>query len=44
MVTVSIGGAVSPGGAYDPDEIADLYWDLHRQTPDRWQPEVAFNR
>ncbi|MGI8428002.1 MAG: SDR family NAD(P)-dependent oxidoreductase [Solirubrobacteraceae bacterium] len=43
VVTVTVGGAVARGGAYDPDEIADCYWELHRQSPDRWKPEVAFD-
>lgn len=27
--TVTIGGAVQPGTFFDPDSIAEAYWDLH---------------
>lgn len=40
MVTVTIGGAVAPGSAFDPDEIADRYWQLHTQARTEWQHEV----
>ncbi len=40
VATVTVGGAVSPGGAFDPDEIAEHYWRLHVQAPDVWEREV----
>jgi NAD(P)-dependent dehydrogenase (short-subunit alcohol dehydrogenase family) len=41
VATVTVGGAVSPGSAYDPDEIAEHYWRLHAQHPkDAWEREV----
>jgi len=39
--TVTIGGAVAAGTAFDPDEIADHYWRLYRQPRDEWECEVA---
>jgi short-subunit dehydrogenase len=36
--TVTICGMVAPGTAFDPDRIADAYWQLHAQ------PEGAFER
>jgi NAD(P)-dependent dehydrogenase (short-subunit alcohol dehydrogenase family) len=40
VATVTVGGAVSPGGAFDPDDIAERYWQLHRQAPGSWEREV----
>lgn len=40
IATVTIGGAVAPGTAYDPDEIADRYWTLHVQPRNDWEREV----
>lgn len=37
--TVTIGGYVSKGTFYDPDRIAEEYWNLHRQ---RNQVEYVF--
>jgi flavin-dependent dehydrogenase len=40
VATVTVAGAVAPGGPYDPDEIAEHYWRLHQQPPARWEREV----
>lgn len=40
VATVTIAGAVAPGTAFDPDEIAEQYWRLHIQPSERWQQEV----
>lgn len=40
VATVTIAGAVAPGTAFDPDEIAEHYWRLHTQERERWQHEV----
>lgn len=40
VATVTIGDAVTPGTALDPDEIADHYWRLHTQPRRAWQHEV----
>lgn len=40
VATVTVGGAVAPGTALDPDRIAERYWALHAQPPGWWQREV----
>ena len=42
VATVTVGGAVAPGGPFDPDLIAEEYWRLHTQRPEAWEYEVAF--
>jgi hypothetical protein len=37
---ITIGGAITPGGALDPDRIADTYWALHTQPPGEWTAET----
>ena len=41
VATVTVAGAVAPGGAYDPDDIAEHYWRLHTQPPGQWSREVV---
>jgi NAD(P)-dependent dehydrogenase (short-subunit alcohol dehydrogenase family) len=40
VATVIPGGAVTPGGPYDADLIAEHYWRLHTQPPQAWEHEV----
>jgi short-subunit dehydrogenase len=40
VATVTIAGAVEPGTAFDPDEIAEHYWRLHTQTRAEWEQEI----
>lgn len=40
VATVTVGGPVVRGGAFDPDDIAEHYWRLHREQPDEWTTEV----
>lgn len=40
FASVTVGGAVAPGSAYDPDEIAEHYWRLHTQPLASWEREV----
>ena len=40
VATVTVGGAVAPGGPFDPDRIAAEYWRLHNQRPEVWEHEV----
>ena len=40
---VTIGGAIAPGTAFDPDRIADTYWGLHAQPLSEWAAETAFD-
>jgi len=42
VATVTVHGAVAPGSAFDPDEIAEQYWRLHTQPPGSWQREVRY--
>jgi NAD(P)-dependent dehydrogenase (short-subunit alcohol dehydrogenase family) len=37
--SVTVGGGVAPGTAYDPDDIAEHYWQLHTQPHDQWEHE-----
>lgn len=37
--TVTICGMVKPGTAYDPDAIAEHYWQLHCQKPSEFERE-----
>jgi hypothetical protein len=41
VATVTVAGAVAPGTAYDPDDIAERYWQLHAQPPEAWEREVV---
>jgi NAD(P)-dependent dehydrogenase (short-subunit alcohol dehydrogenase family) len=40
--TVTVAGAVAPGTAFDPDDIAEHYWRLHNQPRDQWQHEIVY--
>ena len=42
VATVTVHGAVAPGTAFDPDDIADHYWRLHNQPIGSWEHEVAY--
>lgn len=41
VATVTVTGAVAPGTAFDPDEIAEHYWRLHTQPRAAWEREVT---
>src|SRR3712207_1053169 len=41
--SITIGGAIAPGTAIDPDRIADTYWALHTQPAAEWSDETVFN-
>ena len=38
--SITVGGHVAPGTAYDPDDIAEHYWRLHTQPRGSWEREV----
>jgi NAD(P)-dependent dehydrogenase (short-subunit alcohol dehydrogenase family) len=38
VASVTVGGAVAPGTAFDPDDIAERYWELHSQRREEWTP------
>lgn len=40
FASVTVAGAVAPGSAFDPDDIAEHYWRLHTQPPGSWELEV----
>jgi NAD(P)-dependent dehydrogenase (short-subunit alcohol dehydrogenase family) len=42
VATVTVAGTVEPGSRFDPDEIADRYWQIHRQHPGEWEREVVY--
>jgi NAD(P)-dependent dehydrogenase (short-subunit alcohol dehydrogenase family) len=41
VASVTVAGAVAPGTAFDPDEIANHYWHLHTQPREQWLQEVV---
>ena len=43
VATVTVGGPVAAGTAFDPDDIADVYWALHRERKGEWRREVVFD-
>jgi NAD(P)-dependent dehydrogenase (short-subunit alcohol dehydrogenase family) len=42
VATVTVAGAVAPGSAFDPDDIAEEYWRLHVQPAGSWEREVLY--
>lgn len=42
IATVTICGTVAPGTKFDPDAIAQVYWQLHAQPRDHWQTEYVY--
>ncbi|WP_436772784.1 SDR family NAD(P)-dependent oxidoreductase [Yinghuangia sp. YIM S09857] len=44
VTTVTVAGEVRRGTAYDPDDIAEQYWELHRRPEADWQREVLYAR
>jgi NAD(P)-dependent dehydrogenase (short-subunit alcohol dehydrogenase family) len=42
VATVTVMGQVKPGTPFDPDRIAEVYWELHQQPQDSWKTEVQF--
>ncbi|MGF1502750.1 MAG: SDR family NAD(P)-dependent oxidoreductase [Paracoccaceae bacterium] len=41
--TVTIAGQVAPGGAFDPDRIAEAFWELFTEPRDAWTVERVFD-
>jgi NAD(P)-dependent dehydrogenase (short-subunit alcohol dehydrogenase family) len=39
---VTIAGMVAHGTAFDPDRIAERYWDLCREPAGAWTPDIVF--
>jgi NAD(P)-dependent dehydrogenase (short-subunit alcohol dehydrogenase family) len=42
VATVTVYGAVAPGTAFDPDEIAETYRKLHSEAPGAWTHELRY--
>ncbi len=42
VATVTIAGQVRRNTSFDPDLIAEKFWDLHSQPPGRWKTEVIY--
>lgn len=40
VASVTVAGPVAPGTDFDPDDIAEHYWHLHRQPRPAWQREI----
>jgi short-subunit dehydrogenase len=40
--TVTIAGQVRRNTPFDPDLIAEKFWELHAQPPGRWKTEVVY--
>jgi NAD(P)-dependent dehydrogenase (short-subunit alcohol dehydrogenase family) len=40
--TITIDGSVVRGTAFDPDNIAELFWTAHTDPSDAWQTEYRF--
>jgi short-subunit dehydrogenase len=40
--TITIAGSVVRGTAFDPDNIAQLFWTAHAEPSDAWQTEYRF--
>jgi NAD(P)-dependent dehydrogenase (short-subunit alcohol dehydrogenase family) len=39
--TITVDGPVAPGTPFDPDRIADAFWDMHRDPPGAFRAEVV---
>ena len=42
LATVTIFGSIKPGGRFDPDRIAEVFWAVHREPRDAWSAEQVF--
>lgn len=42
VATVTVCGYISPGTHFDPDRIAEAFWNLHAQTPGTWEREIIY--
>jgi hypothetical protein len=41
VTTVTVCGTIQPGTLFDPDKIAEVYWQLHTQSKPDWQREFG---
>lgn len=42
IATVTICGTIAPGTKFDPEAIAQVYWQLHAQEQSTWQSEYVY--
>lgn len=42
VATVTICGFVQPGTHFSPEQIADVFWSLHQQSPGEFEREVIY--
>jgi NAD(P)-dependent dehydrogenase (short-subunit alcohol dehydrogenase family) len=42
VATVTVCGTIAPNTHFDPDRIADVYWQLHTQARSDWQREYVY--
>lgn len=43
VATVTVAGRVARGTPFDPDLIAEKFWQLHTQPKEQWQAEIVFD-
>lgn len=43
VATVTVAGTVKAGTPFDPDRVAQVYWDLHAKSAGQWKREVVFD-
>ncbi len=42
VATVTVCGTLAPNTHFDPDRIAEVYWQLHTQSRSDWQREYVY--
>jgi NADP-dependent 3-hydroxy acid dehydrogenase YdfG len=42
VATVTVCGTIAPNTHFDPDRIAEVYWQLHTQSRSDWQREYVY--
>lgn len=42
VTTIAIHGTMAPGTPYDPDRVADFYWETHQRPPEAWTVDAHF--
>jgi NAD(P)-dependent dehydrogenase (short-subunit alcohol dehydrogenase family) len=41
--TVTVAGMVAPGGPFDPDRVAEAFWEVHAEPRGAWSAERVFS-
>ncbi|MCG8687168.1 MAG: SDR family NAD(P)-dependent oxidoreductase [Desulfobacterales bacterium] len=42
VAVIAVCGMVEPGGQFDPDRIAEEYWQLHAESKPNWRRELVY--